>query len=1231
MEQKPKIEKKTYIRTKYSNQNPKTNISNLKKSKEKQITYKNVKFDITKIPQDTKEEPKKSEEIENGDKNIQKKAQNKFNFRTYKKFTTISDKRLNILNSTNLAKVCSNFDLEEKNVNNTERVDLNNDLKTENENGFDQKRAMTPKKKSDDIKIVPFDNIEKELILEPKVIESIEKQISFCASEEIQSIYESFFIASIPKDEYSFAEDIDSNDSTIANPSMKLGQCNHDCCLKLPAYKGGLIFQFPQKEKNEQNFQISELVFSLCFPYGIKVCFGNCNEEKTELYLPKKPSDFFFVTTNGYNDRNYIYVYNFYLKVDIEKFKSEYKCDPIKTYLNSLIKNNDKNFQTRFEECQNMINSSCVYIPHTACLVSKYPYFKEMKKCIYSILKLNNNEEDLCRLLKNIIYEIPDINKYNTYDLQINYFIPYSMYPIVLKSKYYNRGLDIDIKQLPILFEYFQIQLLLKIFKLMLTSQKLLFVVKDSSEYKNLSIITLALLNLLYPFNWKYTYITILSINMLKFLQSFLPFIMGIDLNMMEYAKNNYIEKQNNITIIYLRKNRKSFIETENPDENANIELPSELKEMLINDLQKIKKNFVIEDKKEDNILLKLSRLTNSVPLIKEDKNSNEIQLGKKIREVFLKFFVEIFGDYQEYTSSIDETAYFNTESFLNNVPKEYHNFYLSIFNSEMFHDFLQRNVVVNSPLYKPDRYYNKYCIREKKGYNFFKRNDLKKFPSKKKKTFLNDDFNVNTQQNNIKSPFKQNSYSSIIGKSNLNLINAKSSKLIPQFSFKPINIPITSPKEKTNKDFLNKDSFNDSDTFKNGFLETNPDLNNIKKNLFQDNPEIEEQESKSLNSSFNEASLKKLVSNKISNKYIIPPFFIKFEEKNIENLTIKKIEKNILDFYGQENLIKQDEYENNYIFEKLPIIQYENLSLAKKESLDIIDRYILPTINLTNKEFTSFKRNRSNTLMKLKVQTNKLDPKIIQLEDYMKEILSSSGKNAYNILFPNGMKDNSVGGENDGDGEEKLEEKENGGSKDKSIGKINMGIGNKEHLSITDFQKKEIRRHFAFILFQKKDNAYQSNIISSDSFNILSKLIFNVFLYCGNKSIDDFQVCRALTKSLYLYYKKSSKGKKVYLYHFFNKAKPFDIWNDKAFWTYYYEREMENQNEKNETNKFDVLIEIASVMNDLHFSANTQIDIIVDFIANKEIKDNDLKDVLFKTIIKQYNNRVVVSASMDN
>ena len=1234
-DKKENIEQKTYFRTNQARKIPietQTNSSFtqiMRSRKDKKIMVNNnLKSEKKIIPLNTKEEPKDSEQIENGEKKIQKESKEKPIQRGYKRFQTISEKKGYIFNSQQFYKMCNNFNIDGENVNNTERIDSNKNLTKENENGVKAKRPLTPKKKSKDIKLVPFDSIEKDLILEPKIMDSEEIQISFSDTEELQSIYESFFIASIPKGDYSFEEDI--NNSGEAYCSKNLGQCGHSCCLKLPAYKGGLIFQYPKKEKNEQNFQISELVISLCFPYGIKVCFGNCKEEKPELFLPKKPSDFYFVTTNQYNDRNYVYVYNFYLRLPIEKFKEEYKCDPIKTYLNLLIKNNDKNFQMNFEECQNMINNACVYIPHTACLVSKYPYFKEMKKCIYSILKIGNNEDDLSKLLKNLIYEIPDINKYRSYDLQLNYFIPYCSYPIILKSKYYNRGLDIDIKQLPILFEYFQIPLLLKIFKLMLASQKLLFVVKDSSEYQNLSLITLSLLNLLYPFNWKYTYVTLLSINMLKFLQSFLPFIMGIDSNMMEYAKNNYIEKQNNITIIYLRKNRKSFIETENPDENANIEIPSELREMLANDLQTIKKIILTELNKEENILMKLSKMGNSSPLIKEDKSNNEIKLGKKIREVFLKFFVEIFGDYQEYTSSIDETAYFNTESFLNNVPQEYHNFYLSIFNSEMFHDFLQRNVVINSPLYKPDKYYNKYCIREKKGY-ILKRNNLKKFPTKKKKTFLNDDFNINNKQSSfVKQSPNHQVYRAYFHKNTINPSYAMSSKIIPQFNLN-MNQNLGSYNSTNNKESLNncqsdkKKLFNhndSSDSLDDGF-----DL-------------VEEKEPKSLDSSFNEDSLKILVSNRVSNKYIIPPFFLKFEEKEKQNLNIKKISKMILDLYGLENLIKIDEFEFKYIFDKVPMIIYDNLSLAKKESLNLIDRYIIP-IELNNAS-NNYLKNRSNTIYKSLMKDNKLDPKIIQLEDYMKEILSSSGKNAYKILYPNGMNNSNPNSINNGEEKkeeikdeeekEKDKEKENGGSRDKSIGKINnMNIGNKDMLSITDFQKKEIRRHFAFILFQKKDNAYQSNIISSDSFNILSKLIFNVFLYCANKSIDDFQVCRALTKSLYLYYKKNTKGKKVYLYHFFNKTKPFDIWKDKAFWNYYFEREMENQNEKNDNTKFDVLIEISSIMNDLHFSANTQLDIIIDFIAKKEIKDNNLREVLLKTIIKQFNNRMVVSASMEN
>ena len=1253
MKPNPKTDNQSHIKINNSNKKPikpklsfpppsnikSTKPQNIIKNKTNKIDKKvnsiinQNEIDPNKIPQDTKELPKNSLQIENGDKIIQKQTIKKKSLRTFKRSSTLLDKNNYLFNSQQIIKMSSDSNIPKKifNVNNTERNEILIETKKENENGFDSKRSMTPKRKSKDIKIVHFDSIEKEKILEPRIIESLEKQISHSDLEELQSIYESFFIASIPKGEYSFAEDI--NNSGEAYCSNKLGQCGHEFCHKLPALKGNLIFQYPPKEKNIQNFQISELFISLCFPYGIKICYGNFKENRPELFYPKKTSDFCFVTTNANNERNYVYVYNFYIKLDLEKFKSEYKCDPIKTYLNLLIKNHDKNLQTSFEECQYMINSSCVFIPHIACLVSKYPYIKEMKKCIYSILKLRKNEADLSKFLKNIIYEIPDINKFRNFDLQLNYFTPFSIYPIVLKSKYYNRGLYLDLNYMSILFDYFQIQLLLKIFKLMLTSQKLLFVVKDPSEYQNLCIITLSLLNILYPFKWKYTYITILSINMLQFLQSFLPFIMGIDSNMIEYAKNNYIEKQNNITIIYLRKNRKSFIETENTDENANIEIPSELKEMLINDLQKIKKIYEKELNKEENLLLKLSKLGNSAPLIqKEQKGISKVKLGEKIREVFLKFFVEIFGDYQEYTSSIDETAYFNIESFLNNIPKIYHNFYLSIFNSEMFHDFLQRNVVVNSPLYKPDRYYNKYCIREKKGYNILKKNDLKKFHYKKKKTFLNDDFNISSKQTyNIKQSPKKEITRTLIHKATVNPSLFKSVNLNSQTLNNLNKTPVSESSNNININ-IEEDPENirsvKTQLFVNDY-NNKPSNENSISFLFEQN-----QESNSLNSSFNEDSLKNLVSNRISNKYIIPPCFLKIEEKDMREITIKKIEKMIYNYYGEQNLMKQNEFDKEYIFDTLPIINYQNLSLAKKEGLDIINRYILPSE--INQESTLVKKYRRNTLTKSMAKEEKLNPKIIQLEDIMKEILSSSGQIAFNLLFPNGIKEMNTDDINDNinNGQIKVEEKkekENGGSLDKPLRKMSKNIGNKEHLSITDFQKEEIRKHFALILFQNKDNAYQSNIISTNSFNILSKLIFNIFLYSGNKTIDDFQVCRALTKSLYLYYKKNNKGKKVFLYHYFNKVKTFDIWKDKAFWNYYYEREMENHNEKNDNNKFDVLIAISSIMNDLHFSINNQVDIIIESIAKKEIKDKDLVEVLSKTIIKQYNNRVLMTASMDN
>ena len=973
-------------------------------------------------------------------------------------------------------------------------------------------------------------------------------------TENLNALLEDFFITSIPKNECFSCEEI----SELHNKE-KLGQCGHEICQKLLSYKPGLIFRFPKNDKNPKNFIISELVTSLCFPYGIKICFGNYGSK--ENLFPKKENNFYFVTTNELNEQNYIYVYNFYIKMSLIDFKRNYKCDPIKDFINILYKNNDKELQSLFEKCQELINTPFVYIPHALCLVSKYPYFNEMKKCIYSILKIKDSEVELIKFLKNIIYEIPSINKYTFHDLQLISFPPYQNNPLVFKSKNFNRGTLIDLSYIKILFVYFSVSTLIKIFKLMLTSQKLLFVVNDSSEYYALTSVTLALLNLLYPFNWKYTYIPLLSINMLKFLQSFLPFIMGIDSRMLDYAKNNFIENQNNISIIYLKRNRKSVLEEGHEDENSNIEIPSFLKNSLVNDLEIIKKLF---SKNIDN-----------------NKEINE-EIGKQIRQIFIKFFVKIFGDYQEYTTSIDETAYFNSESFMKNISKEHQKFYETIFNSEMFYDFLQRNVVISSNLYKPDRYFNKYCLRERRGRN------ISKIHNNKKGSFLSNISNfINKDQNAMES----------ILKAKIKKTKKRQNSVDVQDKNKNINNSCFIPNNSNmNNIIFNKDSSHNTS-----------DNENVNKE------EENEESSSSSDSSFNsEITTNKSYKN---TKFLIPPYFI---NKKLLSTNIKEISDEIADLCGKENIITMFEFEKIFIFDSLPIINYDKMKNDFNQEIDKINKYNLPNEILEEYKQTLIKKRRS-TISNLS-ENDQMDPRIIQLDDFMKEILSSSGKNASAILEHSKKEQN----ENQ-ISENNIEEKND------NLGRNSKNSrGNLDFLSVIDFKNIKLRVHFASIIFQNKINEYQCNIISSHSFNILSKMIFNIFLYSGNKSIEDFQVCRAVTKSLYSYCKKNHKGKKIFLYQAFNKGKPFDIWNDRNFWQYYFDRELEYQNGINDNTKFNVLIEMASIMNDLHFQVNMVVDILVDIIAKKELTDKELQKSLSFTIVKQYNNRVVEHAAIE-
>ena len=134
---------------------PQTNksiTSIMKSRKEKKILINNSKSEKN-IPQDTKEEPKDSEQIENGDNKIQKepkeKEKNEKQFpRGFKRFQTISEKKGYVFNSQQFYKLCDKFSLNELSTNNTERIENNKGATKENENGVESKRPLTPKKRA---------------------------------------------------------------------------------------------------------------------------------------------------------------------------------------------------------------------------------------------------------------------------------------------------------------------------------------------------------------------------------------------------------------------------------------------------------------------------------------------------------------------------------------------------------------------------------------------------------------------------------------------------------------------------------------------------------------------------------------------------------------------------------------------------------------------------------------------------------------------------------------------------------------------------------------------------------------------------------------------------------------------------------------------------------------------------------------------------------------------------
>ena len=537
--------------------------------------------------------------------------------------------------------------------------------------------------------------------------------------------------------------------------------CKHFNCSLLQAYRPEVIDRFPlTSNANMSSFELSNVTAGLCFPNGIKFCFEQ-NEDKI-----KPLEDFVTVTTNEEGERHYIHVFHYYTKMEMYDFTNTFKFNPVASHLQNdkLVKlldsgdiniGSDKQSKSKlienYSKSSELAQSDIIYVPKAACIVSKAPFPHQLKTCNEVLVKMlldkRVSTEEFQKVLQHLIFEIP--LPYNNYLVAFN--LLYEPNPIEITGIIY-KNLPVCCYSPRVLFEFFSCDNILMLIQLILLEQKLLFIYDD---FNKLSQVTNALIDLLYPLQWVNTFIPILSEELIKYVQSFIPFIMGIEEQMFEKVGKHFLDDKDNVVILVFIK--KGTIETShnflNKKKTAKKHLeslfdeyPEEAIEEALIDLKETK--FLI-DKERINKNLRKSDLVNQT--IDSVKNIRS-KLDKKMRNVFIKMNAVLFGDYKKYVSFIDEFPYFNKESFLANRPTGHKKFYNEFTQTGIFRHFLQNMKNDFSYFEKKILRYKNIIITKNSGTRVTKRKssifsviDKKLFP---RSNSLNKDKSTTTLQN---------------------------------------------------------------------------------------------------------------------------------------------------------------------------------------------------------------------------------------------------------------------------------------------------------------------------------------------------------------------------------------------------------------------------------------------------------------------------------------------------
>jgi len=482
-------------------------------------------------------------------------------------------------------------------------------------------------------------------LLEQKPINSELQENSFCIA---------FFITSFPKDP-----------KIIENSQKLKADCTHEECSLLPGFQPEIIYKYPQKDSKA--LEINNILASICFPNSIKVCLL---DKEDSVFTVKNYRSCF---TNQVGDRFYSMMYHIYVKMDFINFFNKYGSD-IFTKLSMEFKSDVKKEVDKKNKLLKEIKSKkYYYVPYCLCLISKFPFFPQMEKCLESIMETLKNtkieKDELNEVIAFLVKSIP-----SPYANTSVFFPVPNCSDIIELTPCFYQEMAINGDNPISLLDNIKVSNLVLLFRLLLFEQKILLI---SEDYDTLTQVSLNLISLLYPFTWIHIFIPIITEKMLKYLQSFLPFLNGMH-------KSLY-QKENVQTILY-----KSH------------------KDLFIFDIDKNKFEIScnLYDKKKTDPIKFLNRQIPPLPKNIVDIVEPQLNVLKsyynghssdnylinyiKCKALFIQVFIELLSNYKKYLAFIDDLPVFNTGAFLREKPESDKVFFKELTTTQLFQIFMQ-------------------------------------------------------------------------------------------------------------------------------------------------------------------------------------------------------------------------------------------------------------------------------------------------------------------------------------------------------------------------------------------------------------------------------------------------------------------------------------------------------------------------------------------------------------